>query len=103
MPVERTPFVTEQTGDRRLQSIQATTRRVAVGLDRQGSPPLITSELTFTAGEVKTIDHGLGRQPTEFTPVDVTGGYGSFRRTGWNTKTITIQSENACVARFRVA
>lgn len=103
MAVERTPYITQITGDRQTQDMQVQAKRIAVGLDRRGAAPLITDELTFTAGEVKTIDHGLGRQPREFQCVDVTGGYGSFRRTGWTSRTITIQSENTCVARFRVA
>jgi hypothetical protein len=103
MPVERIAFTTEQTDDRQTLSMQATSRRVADAVNAHGAAPLITDELTFTAGEVKTINHGLGRQPTEWGATDVVTGYGSFRRTGWNTKTITIQSENACTARFKVA
>ena len=103
MAVERIPFIAEVTGDRQTQAMQAQTKRVLVGLTARGSAPVMTPELAFTAGEVKVIDHRLGRQPTEWSVTDVTVGYGSFRRTAWDARTVTIQSQNACTARFRVA
>jgi len=103
MAVERIAIVAEVTGDRQTQAIQSQTRRINVGLSNRGSAPVVTGELTFTAGEVKVIDHRLGRQPTEWVVTDVVTGYGSFRRTAWDASTITIQSQNACTARFRVA
>lgn len=100
---ERVPFVPEVTGDRQTQNIQAQGNRVRVGLNARGPEPVTTDDLTFTAGEVKTIDHKLGRLPIEWVVVDCVTGYASFRRIGATIKTITLQSQNACTARFRVA
>lgn len=103
MALDRIPFVREHTGDRQTQAMQAATDRIRVGVNARGGTPVTTPDLTFTAGETKVIDHRLGRQPTEWSAADVTAGYGSFQRTAWDSKTITIQSQNACTARFRVA
>jgi len=60
----------------------------------------------FTAGQVRTFQHGLslatGATPRGFDVKDCTGGYPSFKRTAWDEKTITIQSQNACSALFWV-
>ncbi len=103
MSIERIPFAIEQTGDRQTMAMQQAAKRVAVGLDRRGAPPLVTGVFTFTAGASVVINHGLGRVPTEWAVTDVVDGYPSFKRTSWDARTIVLQSLNACSARFRVA
>lgn len=65
----------------------------------------VTSAITFTAGQAKDVVHGLnldaGQTPARWAVEDVTGGYSSFQRLGWNNKIATMQSENACTVVFR--
>lgn len=102
VPVTRLPQAIEQVDDRQQLAIQATQRRTQVALNQRGSPPNILGPFTFTAGGSQAIQHKLARQPTEWTVIDVTGGYGVFQRTAWDTSTITIQSQNACKIMLRV-
>lgn len=92
----------EQINDRQLIAIQRTTRQAAQAVNAFGPPPRIIGPFTFTAGQALQLNHGLARQPSAWTCVDVTGGYGLFQRTAWDDKTVTIQSSNACTAWFRV-
>lgn len=90
------------TGDLSTQAIQAAADQTRRAVNARGTTPVVTAPVAFTAGEVKVINHGLGRQPSEWSVADVITGYGAFRRTAWDAKTITIQSANACTARFKV-
>lgn len=93
----------EQIDDRQLLATQSTQRKTQDALNDRGAPPLTMAPVTFTAGQVQQISHRLGRQPAEWSVLDVTVGYGAFRRTAWTPLTISIQSQNACTAVFRVA
>lgn len=98
------PQSTEVTGDRQTQVIQEASDRTRRAVNAAGGVmPLTTDVVTFTAGAVVAINHGLARVPTEWILTDVVDGYPSFKRVSWDAKTITIQSANACSARFRVA
>lgn len=101
VPVTRIATATEQTDDRQTMVIQAAADRVRQVLNNRGAPPNTSGAITFTAGLVQRIEHKLQRQPVEWSVVDVTIGYSSFRRTAWDAISISIQSENACTAVFR--
>jgi hypothetical protein len=93
----------EQINDRQLLAIQRTTRQVAQAVNAFGPPPRTVGPFTFaTPGQIIVIEHGLARQPISCVCIDSVGGYGSFQRTAWDDKTISIQSENSCVASFRI-
>lgn len=107
----------ERTGDRQIDQAQRnaheTTRRLASSpsgagafattVDAFGKP---TRDITFTAGGSVQMRHGLELPkdgvPSGWIATETTTGYASFRRTAWDDKTITIQAENACTARFWV-
>lgn len=105
MPVPTTQLAnaTEQTGDSVLNSIQSTQQRTAAAVNSRGAPPNVLEPVTFTAGGQVKMSHKLQRLPTEWDAIDVTGGYGKFQRVSWDDVYITIQSEDACTAVFRVA
>lgn len=105
MPVPATQIApsVEQTGDQVLNAVQATQQKTATQVNLRGSPPNILDPITFTAGQQIRISHKLQRIPTEWTWTDVTGGYGAFERISWDDVYITVQSQNACTARFKVA
>ena len=93
----------EVTGDRQLEAIQSRIRRIETTVNARGAEPVTTDAVTFTAGGSVVINHKLARVPLEWSVSDVVDGYGSFQRITWTAATITIQSANACTARFRVA
>lgn len=92
----------EQTKDRQTLALQETQRRTAVAANGFGPVPVTLAPYTFIAGESHRFVHGLGRTPVAWWPVDVTGDYGSFYRAAWDTNAITIVSQNASTATFRV-
>lgn len=98
----RQPPFSEQTNDPQLDRIQSRIQAVRDALNARGPQP-VDLTATFTAGQVRVLEHGLLRTPESWSVIDVTGGYGAFKRTAWSSKTITIQSQNACTATFRVA
>lgn len=92
---------------------QSPWRRAILGLQdavrdivqRLNATPYVISRsisTTFTAGQIKVLNHGLGRKPTRWVHSDVSGGYASFVRTDWDETTISIQSQNACSATFLI-
>lgn len=97
------PRATVQTTEAGDLAMQAHTERVRVGLTARGPAPVLSLPVTFTAGQTVTFAHRLGRLPAEWSAIDVVDGYGSFRRVSWDARTITVQSQHACTARFRVA
>jgi len=103
IPQTRLPPDFERTQERPIDRIQDIARRTAVAVNQIGPPPLGLGPVTFTAGQELKLNHKLARVPEEWWPVDVTDGYGSFRRMSWDSKTITIKSQNACTATFKVA
>ena len=103
IPRTQLPPDFERTLERPIDRIQDISRRTAVAVNQMGAPPLGLGPVAFTAGQILKLEHKLGRQPENWWPVDVTVGYGSFRRTDWNDKFIYIQSENACTATFKVS
>jgi len=103
LPVTQVPPATEQTADRASGAIQVTLRQLQERVNAMGAPSIIVGPFTFTAGQMITIDHKLLRQPTEWLAVDIFGGYGSFQRISWSTTSIKIQSQNACMVKFRIA
>ena len=103
VPVTRLPPAIEQTQDRQTLAMQATQQKTAKAVNNRGAPPNVLAPVTFTAGQVIKILHKLQRQPTEWSVLDVSGGYGAFQRTAWDAASITIQSQNACTIVLRVA
>jgi hypothetical protein len=100
----RLAYDREATGDRQQNAIQDISRKTTVAVNQLGSAPNILGPFAFTAGQRIVIDHKLARVPAEWHAVDVVGGYGVFQRIGTaDDKTITIQSQNVCVAYFRMA
>lgn len=102
-PTTRSAPNVEQTADRQTLAIQATLRKLQQAVDNTGAPPTVLDPVAFTAGLVKTIAHKLARVPESWVVVDVTGGYGAFLRVSWDSRNITIQSQNACTAVFKVS
>lgn len=92
---------TEQTGDRQTLAMQRVMRDAQRAINSRGPSPVSPAAVTFTAGQQVSINHGLGRVPLEWAVSDVTGGYGVFQRISWDDKVVTIQSQNACTARFK--
>lgn len=103
IPVTRLSSSIEQTDDQQTISIQATQQRTASAVNSRGAPPNILGPVVFTASAQIKINHMLGRTPTEWYVIDVTVGYGVFRRVAWDQNTITIQANNACTIMLRVA
>lgn len=105
MTAQRTqiPPTREETDDVQLGNIQRAARRIAVAVNQRGGPPVTLGPVTFTAGQKRTFEHKLQRQPSEWAPVDVSGGYGAFFRVEWSPTQITIQSQNACTVTFRIS
>lgn len=91
----------EQTQDPQTMAIQEVLRQAQIAVNGRGNPPQSSDAVTFTAGQILEIAHLLGRQPVEWSVVDVTGGYGSFQRISWDDRFIVIQSQNACTANFK--
>jgi hypothetical protein len=102
-PRTQLPATGEQTDDYQLDAIQQTIRDTQQMVNARGPQPVLTGALTFSAGQAIIIEHKLGRQPQEWVPIDVSGGYGVFQRISWSDKMIKLQSQNACTARFRIA
>lgn len=103
LPVTRGAPPGEYLADRPQDAVQAKLAAVQTTLDNRGPPPVTVGPITFTAGQSVTINHKLQRQPVEWCAIDVVTGYGSFRRTAWDRLSVTIQSQNACTAYFRIA
>lgn len=57
--------------------------------------------VTFAAGGTQRIQHRLGRVPTEFRAVWITGGYGAFFIVSADNAFVVMQSQNVCTATFR--
>lgn len=102
-PLTRIPPGNEQTLTRQGNAIQTNARRAARAVDDRGPPPRVIGPFAFTPGQQRTLDHGLMRVPEECYPVYVTGSYGTFFVIRADDRTVTVQSGNACTAKFRVA
>jgi len=103
IPVTKLPPAVEHTGDRQTQTMQVIQRRTQDAVNARGAPPNLLNPVTFTAAQQIRIPHKLARTPIEWDVVDVIGGYGVFQRISWDASFITIQSQNACTATFRVS
>lgn len=105
--VTRLPQRHEYTGDRQVDQAQRnaheTTRAVNASPIAKGA---FVGPVTFTAGQTQQLMHGIalpgGATPRGWWPVDVITNDGTFRRTAWDDKTISIRSANACTALFWV-
>lgn len=102
--MRRLQFAREAVEDVRDARVQETVRDVVSllrdhPLTKQGWN---TVTATFTAGQTKALDHKLGRQPIGWIATDVVTGDGAFRRTAWDTRTISLRAANACTATFLV-
>lgn len=85
----------------RAQALAIEQARVTRNAPIGASGTVVTA--TFTAGQTLSLAHKLGRVPRAWVLLDVSGGYGSFQRTAWDSKTITIQSQNGCTAAWWVS
>ena len=105
MSAQRTqiPATREETDNLQLGSIQRAARRIAVAVNQLGGPPVMLGPVTFTAGQKRTFEHKLQRPPVECVATDVRVGYGAFFIVDMNETQITLQSQNACTATFRIA
>lgn len=103
VPVTRLASSIEQTDDQQTISMQATQQRTAAAVNGRGAPANVLGPFTMVAGTPLKILHKLARMPTEWSIMDVTGGYGSFQRIAWDKNTITLQALNACTIMLRVA
>jgi len=105
--IQKPSFRYEQTQDRQVNDLQRGLARQILPFSRHPwAYGAQVGPFTFTAGQIITANHPLGKIPTGFFPVDVTGGYGSFQRVPQSATldatTIKIQAQNACAATFWV-
>src|SRR5262245_40259576 len=97
MVVTRLPQRIEYTGDRQVDQLQrnqhGTVGTVNASPVAKGA---FVGPVTFTAGQTQQLTHGIalpnGGTPKGWSPDDVTGGDGTFQRTAWDDKTISIRS-----------
>lgn len=104
LPVTRISTPVEQTEDRQTLAIQSSQKRATTALNDRGAAPTVTGPVVFElVGQLQRIEHRLARVPSEWYAVDVTVGYGAFRREAWDDKTISIRSAFICTAVFKIS
>lgn len=93
----------EQTADRQVNQLQENANAAGKALNRMPMLNGITTDSTvFTGGGTVQIFHRLGYVPKGWVCIDVITGDGTFRRTAWDSNSISIRSANACTAIFLV-
>lgn len=103
MTSTRLPLGGEQFADRALNATQTRSDRIAQAVNDRGPRPNVIRDIACTGATEVAINHGLGRVPSEWDVIDVTGNFSTFYRVSWNDKTLTLMAGNTCTIAIRVA
>lgn len=101
----KSPYRVEQTTDRQVNTLQQNARALTMAVTSlPWANGTVSGPVTFTAGQTLTLDHGLGRAVRGYLVIDCYDGYATFKRVPQtpllDSKTVQLQSENACTATF---